>query len=180
MASVLDSYFKITERGSSVAQEVRGGVVTFLTMAYIIVLNPIILTGAADVNGDKLDFAAVAAVTALAAGVLTILMGVVANFPLAIATGLGLNAFVAYSVASQMTWADAMGLVVLEGLIILILVLTGFRKAVFDAVPVQLKTAIAVGIGLFGPYLLVVELASMLLLAALVAAFHLGRHEANE
>ena len=76
-------------------------------------------------------------------------MGVVANFPLALATGLGLNAFVAYSVATQMTWADAMGLVVLEGLIILILVLTGFRKAVFDAVPRELKTAIAVGIGLF-------------------------------
>ena len=80
-------------------------------------------------------FATIAAVTALVAGLLTILMGVVANFPLALATGLGLNAFVAFSVASQMTWADAMGLVVLEGLIILVLVLTGFRKAVFDAVP---------------------------------------------
>ena len=80
---------------------------------------------------------------------MTILMGVVANYPLALATGLGLNAFVAFSIASQMTWADAMGLVVLEGLVILVLVLTGFRTAVFHAVPAQLKVAISVGIGLF-------------------------------
>ncbi|KAA1394392.1 NCS2 family permease [Aeromicrobium ginsengisoli] len=157
MTSTLEQYFKISQRGSSIGKEVRGGVVTFLTMAYIVVLNPIILAGVADEDGKFLGggstpgsgFATIAAVTALVAGVLTILMGVVANFPLALATGLGLNAFVAFSVASQMTWADAMGLVVLEGLIILLLVLTGFRKAVFDAVPRQLKTAIAVGIGLF-------------------------------
>jgi AGZA family xanthine/uracil permease-like MFS transporter len=157
MALTLDSYFKISDRGSSVVQEVRGGVVTFLTMAYIIVLNPIILAGVADADGKYLGggatpgsgFATIAAVTALVAGLVTILMGVFANFPLALATGLGLNAFVAYSIAGQMTWADAMGLVVLEGLIILLLVLTGFRKLVFDAVPRQLKTAIAVGIGLF-------------------------------
>jgi AGZA family xanthine/uracil permease-like MFS transporter len=76
-------------------------------------------------------------------------MGAVANFPLALATGLGLNAFVAFALASQMSWADAMGLVVLEGLVILVLVLTGFRKAVFHAIPTALKTAISVGIGLF-------------------------------
>ncbi|MBA4607734.1 NCS2 family permease [Aeromicrobium sp. Marseille-Q0843] len=157
MTTTLDRYFKISQRGSSVGQEVRGGVVTFLTMAYIIVLNPIILSGVADADGKFLGggtepgsgFATIAACTALVAGVLTILMGVVANFPIALATGLGLNAFVAFSVATQMTWADAMGLVVLEGIVILVLVLTGFRKAVFDAVPGQLKTAIAVGIGLF-------------------------------
>jgi len=157
MSNTLDRYFKISERGSSFGQEVRGGVVTFLTMAYIIVLNPIILAGVPDKTGNFLGggtdsgsgFAVIAATTALVAGLITILMGVVANFPLALATGLGLNAFVAYSVAAKMTWADAMGLVVLEGLIILLLVLTGFRKAVFDAVPRQLKTAIAVGIGLF-------------------------------
>ncbi|MGJ9421336.1 NCS2 family permease [Aeromicrobium sp. CF3.5] len=155
--SRLDRYFQIQQRGSSVGREVRGGVVTFLTMAYIIVLNPIVLSGVADADGMYLGggsepgsgFATIAAVTALVAGVLTLTMGVVANFPLALATGLGLNAFVAYSVATQMTWADAMGLVVMEGLIILVLVLTGFRKAVFDAVPRELKTAIAVGIGLF-------------------------------
>src|SRR5688500_12654775 len=96
----LDGFFKITERGSTVSREVRGGVVTFLTMAYIIVLNPIILLGWLDMNGEQLaggDVAAISAATALAAGVLTILMGLVANFPLALATGLGLNAFVTFS-----------------------------------------------------------------------------------
>jgi AGZA family xanthine/uracil permease-like MFS transporter len=124
-------------------------------MAYIIVLNPLILGSAQDVEGnflgggDSPNLAAIAAGTALVAGVMTILMGVVANYPLALATGLGLNAFVAFAIASQMTWADAMGLVVIEGAIILVLVLTGFRRAVFTAVPLQLKIAISVGIGLF-------------------------------
>jgi adenine/guanine/hypoxanthine permease len=151
----LDKFFKISERGSTVAREFRGGLVTFFTMAYIIVLNPLIIGSVADGDGEFLgggsspDFALVAAGTALVAGVMTILMGVVANFPLALAAGLGLNAFIAYSIATVTTWADAMGLVVLEGLIILALVLTGFRRAVFSAVPTQLKMAISVGIGLF-------------------------------
>src|SRR3954469_12152135 len=148
-----DRYFEISERGSTVGREVRGGLVTFFTMAYIVVLNPIILSSAKDVDGAQLGgangFVAIAAGTALVAGLMTILMGVVANYPLALATGLGLNAFVAFAIASQMTWADAMGLVVIEGLVILVLVLTGFREAVFHAVPAQLKVAISVGIGLF-------------------------------
>ncbi len=138
-------------------REVRGGLVTFLTMAYIIVLNPLILGFVPDSEGaflgggggDGSNLPAIAAGTALVAGVLTILMGAVANFPLALATGLGLNAFVAVAIAAQSTWADAMGLVVLEGIAILVLVLTGFRRAVFHAVPTQLKVAISVGIGLF-------------------------------
>ncbi len=152
---MLDTYFKISERGSTVAQEIRGGVVTFFTMAYIVALNPLIIGLAKDADGkyigggDAPNLALVAAATALIAGVMSILMGVVANFPLALATGLGLNTFVAVGIASQMTWADAMGLVVLEGIIITILVLTGFRVAVFKAVPTQLKIAISVGIGLF-------------------------------
>lgn len=152
---MLDSYFKISERGSTVAQEIRGGVVTFFTMAYIVALNPLIIGLAKDADGKYLgggdvpNLALVAAATALIAGVMSILMGVVANFPLAIATGLGLNTFVALGIASQMSWADAMGLVVLEGIIITVLVLTGFRVAVFKAVPTQLKIAISVGIGLF-------------------------------
>jgi len=151
----VNKFFKISERGSTIGREVRGGVVTFFTMAYIIVLNPLILGFVEDVDGELLggaapgNLAAIAAGTALVAGVVTILMGVVANFPLALATGLGLNAFVAVSIATQMTWADAMGLVVMEGVLILILVLTGFRQAVFHAVPAQLKIAISVGIGLF-------------------------------
>ena len=154
-ATHLDRFFKVTERGSTVGQEVRGGVVTFFTMAYIIVLNPLILGFAQDGDqqflggGSAPDLAPIAAATSLAAGLLTILMGVVANYPLALATGLGLNAFVAFSIASGMSWADAMGLVVLEGLVILVLVLTNFRTAVFHAVPAQLKVAISVGIGLF-------------------------------
>ena len=152
---MLDKYFKITERGSTIGREVRGGVVTFFTMAYIVALNPLIIGLAKDGDGkflgggDAPNLALIAAATALIAGVLTILMGVVGNFPLALATGLGLNTFVAVGIASKMTWADAMGLVVLEGLIITVLVLTGFRTAVFRAVPAQLKVAISVGIGLF-------------------------------
>jgi AGZA family xanthine/uracil permease-like MFS transporter len=153
---MLDSFFKISERGSTVAREVRGGFVTFFTMAYIVALNPLIIGLAKDGDGkflggsgDHPNLAMVAAMTALMAGILTILMGTVANFPLALATGLGLNTFVAVGIASKMTWADAMGLVIIEGIIIVILVVTGVRAAMFRAVPAQLKIAIAVGIGLF-------------------------------
>ena len=153
--ATLDSYFQIKKRKSSVGQEVRGGLVTYLTMAYIVVLNPLILGFTQDVNGKFLgggeapNLAAIAAATALVAGILTILMGAVANFPLALATGLGINAFVARIAAGYMPWDQVMGLVVLEGIIITIAVLTGFRVAVFKAVPTQLKIAISVGIGLF-------------------------------
>lgn len=124
-------------------------------MAYIIVLNPLIIGGVADADkqflgdGSAPNFPLIAAATALVAGLLTILMGVVARAPFALAAGLGLNAFVTYGIATQMSWEDAMGLVVLEGLVILVLVLTGFRTAVFRAIPAPLKTAISVGIGLF-------------------------------
>ncbi len=156
-ATGLDGFFHITRRGSSIAREIRGGFATFFTMGYIIVLNPLIIGTVQDGSGAFLgggtapNLALVASGTALVAGLMTILMGVFANYPLALATGLGLNAFVAYGIASlpSMTWADAMGLVVLEGLLILLLVLTGFREAVFRAIPAQLKTAISVGIGLF-------------------------------
>ncbi|MFI5711905.1 NCS2 family permease [Kribbella sp. NPDC051620] len=164
-AGFLDSFFKISDRGSTLGREVRGGLVTFFTMAYIVVLNPLIIgtvkDGAGQYIGGGTDpvaaIAKVAVATALVAGVVTIAMGLVANFPLALAAGLGLNAFIAFSVASKMTWADAMGLVVIEGIIILILVLTGFRKAVFEAVPVQLKIAISVGIGLFIAFIGVID-----------------------
>ena len=153
--ATLDSYLQIKQRKSSVGQEVRGGLVTFLTMAYIVVLNPLILGFTQDTNGkflgggDAPNLAAIAAATALIAGILTILMGAVANFPLALATGLGINAFVARIAAGYMPWEQVMGLVVLEGIIITVLVLTGFRVAVFKAIPTQLKIAISVGIGLF-------------------------------
>ncbi|MEE6281430.1 NCS2 family permease [Georgenia sp. MJ170] len=155
--SRIDRYFKITERGSTVTREIRGGIVTFFAMSYILVLNPLILstpdsTGAFLGGGtDGPNFAAVAAGTALVAGLMSILMGSVAKFPLALAAGMGINALIAYTIVGLegMTWADAMGLIVLEGILILILVLTGLREAVFRAVPQQLKVAISVGIGLF-------------------------------
>ena len=147
--TALDRYFRISERGSTVRREVRGGVVTFMTMAYIVVLNPLILGLSADADGRTLGVPQVAAATALVAAVMTILMGVIGRMPIALATGLGLNAFLAVAVASRMSWADAMGLIVIEGVIITVLVLTGFRTAVFRAIPAQLRIAIAVGIGLF-------------------------------
>lgn len=145
----LDRFFEISTRGSTMSREVRGGLATFFTMAYIVVLNPLILGTKTDADGVLLDQQLVAVTTAIVAGVMTILMGVVGRFPLAIAAGLGINALVAFEIAPRMTWADAMGLVVIEGLIIAILVLTGLRTAVFHAVPTELKTAIGVGIGLF-------------------------------
>jgi AGZA family xanthine/uracil permease-like MFS transporter len=144
----LDRYFEISARRSTVGRELRGGLTTFFTMAYVVLLNPIVLSGA-DVDGNSLPFVSVAAVTALIAGVMTILMGVVGRYPLAVATGLGINAIVAVFAATQLSWPEIMGLVVLEGLLITVLVLTGFRRAVFEAIPSQLKTAIAVGIGFF-------------------------------
>ena len=157
--SALDRFFKISERGSTAGREIRGGVVTFVTMAYIVVLNPLIIgsftadpnnpTTHDDAFGNILPAGQVAAVTALVAGVMTILFGLVANYPFALATGLGINAFVAFSIAPQMSWPAAMGLVLVNGIVVLILVVTGVRTMVFHSVPPSLKAAIAVGIGLF-------------------------------
>ena len=144
-----DRFFEITRRGSTIGTEVRGGVVTFVTMAYIVILNPIILSSGTDVAGDTLGFAQVAATTALTAGVMTVLFGLVTRLPFAFAAGLGINSFLAVSVVGQVTWPEAMGLVVINGLIIVLLAATGLRRMIFDAVPIQLKLAITVGIGLF-------------------------------
>ncbi|TFB72620.1 NCS2 family permease [Cryobacterium glaciale] len=151
----VDSYFEITSRGSTWSREFRGGVVTFVTMAYIVILNPLILGGfsadqaAVDVEGGWLPNEQVAAVTALTAGVMTILFGVIARLPYGFAAGLGINSFLAVSVVGQVTWAEAMGLVVINGLIIVLLASTGLRELIFNAIPRQLKIAITVGIGLF-------------------------------
>ncbi|MET3859135.1 AGZA family xanthine/uracil permease-like MFS transporter [Dietzia sp. 2505] len=145
----VDRYFKISERGSTVAREVRGGLVSFFAMAYIIVLNPLILGSGVDVEGNQLSIIEIAAVTAFTAGVMTVAFGAIARYPFAFATGLGINSLVAVTIARQVTWAEAMGLIVIEGIIIVILAVSGFRKAVFDAIPSDLKAAIAVGIGLF-------------------------------
>lgn len=155
--SRIERWFQLRSRGSDYGREVRGGLVTFFAMAYIVVLNPLILGTTRDGNGQLIGgadteaaaIAMVAAATALVAGLMTILMGIVGRFPVAIAAGLGLNGYIAFTLAPQMSWADAMGLVVLEGVVILLLVLTGLRAAVFHAMPTELKYAIGVGIGLF-------------------------------
>lgn len=146
----LDRYFSISERKSTITQELRGGAATFFAMSYIVVLNPLILSGM-DGAGNQLGLGRVAAATAFVAGILSILMGVWAKHPFALATGLGVNAFVAATVATNpdMTWPDMMGLIVLAGLAMFVLVLTGFRRAVFNAVPEGLKAAIVAGFGLF-------------------------------
>lgn len=147
----LDGFFRITERGSSVRTEIIAGLTTFMTMAYILFVNPLILGAIPDRNGTKLAFPLVLTVTALAAGINTLAMGLIANYPFAIAAGLGLNGVVTYQLVAgnKLTWPEAMGVIVLEGLIITVLVLTGFREAVMNAIPLSLKQAIGVGIGLF-------------------------------
>ena len=148
-SSGLDRFFKVSERGSTLQREVRGGFATFFTMAYIIVLNPIILGSSKDKLGHSLSLAQLTTSTALVAAVMTAIMGIVGNLPLAIATGLGLNSLVAFTIAPTMSWPDAMGLVVIEGLGICILAATGLRETILNAIPLALKQAISVGIGLF-------------------------------
>ncbi|MFG3095509.1 NCS2 family permease [Streptomyces sp. NPDC048202] len=145
----VDRYFKISERGSTVAREIRGGFATFFAMAYIIVLNPIILGSAKDMYGHHLDNGQLVTATALTAAFTTLLMGVIGNVPIALAAGLGVNTVVALQLAPRMSWPDAMGMVVLAGFVVMLLVATGLRERVMNAVPYGLRKAIAIGIGLF-------------------------------
>ncbi|MFF8263356.1 NCS2 family permease [Streptomyces virginiae] len=145
----LDRYFKISERGSTVAREVRGGFATFFAMAYIIVLNPIILGSAKDMYGHQLDSGQLVTATVLTAAFTTLLMGVIGNVPIALAAGLGVNTVVALQLAPRMSWPDAMGMVVLAGFVVMLLVATGLRERVMNAVPLGLRKGIAIGIGLF-------------------------------
>ena len=150
-AGGLDGYFHISERGSTVRTEVIAGFATWLTMAYILFVNPQTLGSVADRDGVSLPFDQVLTVTALVAGIITLAMGLWANYPFALAAGLGLNAFVAFTLvaAQQLSWPEAMGVILIEGLVIALLVLTGFREAVLNAIPMALKLGIGVGIGLF-------------------------------
>ncbi|HET9682158.1 MAG TPA: NCS2 family permease [Candidatus Limnocylindrales bacterium] len=145
---MIGEYFKFAERGTNLLTEARGGLTTFMVMVYIVFVNASIL-GA----GFKLDAAgmiAISAGTALIAGVMTIAMGVVSNYPFALAAGLGINAIVAFGLTGRgLTPAGAMGVIVLEGLLVTLLVVVGFREAVMNAVPLALKRAIGAGIGLF-------------------------------
>src|SRR3989449_2284010 len=153
MAALLSRYFGFAARNTDLGTEVRAGVTTFMVMAYIIFVNPVILgfTGVPPLQGTGLPFAATLPVTCLTAGLLSIAMGLASNYPLALAAGMGLNAVVAFELVAGrgLSWPQAMTVVLLEGLVITLLVLTRFREAVMDAVPIGLKRAISVGIGLF-------------------------------
>ncbi|NIL88666.1 Guanine/hypoxanthine permease PbuG [Rhodococcus fascians] len=163
--SQIDKFFDITGRGSTISREIRGGVTTFVAMAYLIVLIPLIIGDARDVTGATLDAAQLSTMVALSAGLTTILMGVVGNAPLAMAAGLGVTPIVVFQAAPYMTWPQAMGLVVLEGVVIVVFALTGVRQLIMDAIPLVLKQAIGVGIGAF------------IALIGLVDAGFVGHHE---
>ncbi|MEG0503691.1 MAG: NCS2 family permease [Raoultibacter sp.] len=141
----MDKFFKISERGSTVSTEIIGGLTTFLAMSYIIAVNPAMLEAAG------IPFNAGLTATCIGAAIMTVAMGLFANRPIALASGMGINAVVAYSlcIGLGVDWRVAMAVVFLEGIVILLLVLCGLRKAVMDAIPVSLRRAIGIGIGLF-------------------------------
>ena len=143
----MNGFFGLSQRGTSLRTEVVAGLTTFMTMAYIIFVNPSILA----TEGTGLPASGVVFATCVAASAASIAMGLVANFPIALASGLGLNAVVAYTLilGLGLPWQTAMAAIILEGLLITVLVLTNLREAVLNAVPLSLKFAIAVGIGLF-------------------------------
>ena len=147
----IDRWFEISQRGSTVRAEAIGGVTTFLTLVYIVFVNPAILSGAPDIHGTRLAFDQVLAVTALAGGVLTILMGVFGRYPFALASGLGLNAFAFAEVvtAHKVSWSSMMGIFVIDGAVIVVLVLVGLRERIIDSIPYDLKLSIGIGIGAF-------------------------------
>src|SRR5688572_7699273 len=149
----LERRFKFAANGTTIARDTMAGVTTFIVMSYIIFVNPQILSfaGIDGLQDIGLPFNQVLAATCLVAGVMTILMGLYTNRAYAIAPGLGLNAVVAFSLVAneELSFPAAMGLVVVEGIAVTILVLTGTREKIMDAIPLDLKKAIAIGIGLF-------------------------------
>ena len=146
--SWLDRYFHISRRGSTLARELRGGVTTFMAMAYILLLNPLILSGK-DAAGDTLGQKALITATAFAAAFTTLLMGFFGKVPLALAAGLSVSGVLSSQVVPVMTWPQAMGMCVMYGVVIMLLVVTGLREMIMNAIPLALKHAITMGIGLF-------------------------------
>lgn len=151
--SWLERTFALREHGTTMRTEVRAGITTFVVMSYIIFVNPAILSfaGIPGLEGQGPPFLATVAATCLVAALASLAMGIFANYPLAIAPGMGLNAVVAFQLVATMglSWQTAMGVIFIEGIIITVLVLTGFREAVMNAIPLSLKRGIGVGIGLF-------------------------------
>jgi AGZA family xanthine/uracil permease-like MFS transporter len=150
---MLKNYFKLDELNTNVRTELLAGVTTFLTMSYIIFVNPLFLSffGDPSLKDLALPFSASMTATCLSAALMCIFMGIWTNYPFALAPGMGLNAIVSYQMVLGMglSWPSAMGVIVIEGILITILVLTGFREAVMNSIPLSLKQAISVGIGLF-------------------------------
>ncbi len=150
---LLERLFSLSAHNTNVRTEITAGLTTFMVMAYILFVNPVILgfVGIPNLQARGLDREATLTATALVAGVMTILMGLVTNKAFALASGLGLNTFVAFTLVAGLglTFPEAMGVVVLEGLIVLVLTQTNLREAVMRAIPTELKRAIAVGIGFF-------------------------------
>lgn len=150
----MKKYFQFEELGTNYRREIIGGLTTFLAMAYILVVNPITLT-LADVpdlpDALRMDYGAVFVATALSAAIGSIIMGLVAKYPLALAPGLGLNAFFGYTVVlgSGIPWQHALGAVFISSMFFLLLTLTGFREKLINAIPIELKHAVGAGIGLF-------------------------------
>src|SRR3954468_2194318 len=149
--SFLERRFRFAEHGTTLARDTMAGATTFVVMSYIIFLNPIILTSVKQSDGKTLAFEGVVTATCVVAAVMTILMGLYTNKAYALAPGLGINAIVAFQLVGQngLTFASAMGLIVLEGIVVTALVLTGLREQIMRAIPLELKKAIAIGIGLF-------------------------------
>lgn len=170
----LDAIFSISKRGSTVGREVRGGIVTFFTMGYIIVLNPIILASGVDKFGHHLSIPMLTTATCLIAAIMTAMMALGANLPLAIAAGMGLNGVLTFTIAPAMSWPDAMGLVMIEGVLICILVATGLRKAIMEAIPLPLKEAISAGIGLFIAFIGLVDSGFVTIPKSLATPVQLG------
>ncbi len=172
MADAIARFFAFQDRATNLRTEVRAGFATFLTMAYILFVNPAILSDKV-LGPSAMSFSAAAGATALAAGIACIAMGLFANFPLALASGMGLNGFLAYTVIARhgVSWQTAMGFVVLDGLVVLALVLLGVRESILRAIPMDLKRAIGAGIGLFLAVLGLVNARIIVIPAGSVAAY---------
>ena len=141
----MENFFKLAEHGTNVKTEIMAGVTTFMTMAYILAVNPIIL------GASGMDTGAIFTATALASALATFLMAILANMPFVLSAGMGLNAYFAYTVVIGMgyTWQQALAAVFVEGIIFIFLSLVNIREAIFNAIPANLKIAVSVGIGLF-------------------------------
>src|SRR5438552_14694881 len=150
--SMLERRFRFAEHGTTLARDTMAGVTTFIVMSYIIFVNPSILSfsGIPSLQSKGLPFDGVLTATCVVAAVMTILMGLYSNRAYALAPGLGLNAVVAFQlvVNNGLSFPSAMGLIVLDGVVVTVMVLTGLREQIIRAIPLELKKAIAIGIGL--------------------------------